>query len=74
MPKQIAVDYLHLYNAAPSNVYNCRCTLIADVEGVDMSGAKRRARDPETGESVLIENMTYAQWENIKRREGDLQQ
>lgn len=57
-------------NATPSNVYNCRCTLIAQVEGVDFSTAMRRARNPETGESVLIENMTFAQWENRKRREG----
>lgn len=43
-------------------VYNCRCTLIADLEDVDTSDAQRRARDPETGESVLIENMSYSEW------------
>jgi len=60
--------------ANPSNVYNCRCTLIADVEGVDMSDAKRRARDPETGESVVIENMTYVEWGRWvqKRRYSDI--
>lgn len=53
-------------NAAPSNVYNCRCTLIAEVEGVDMSDALRRDRwGP-------LPNMTYAQWENTKRGEGAL--
>lgn len=51
----------------PSEVYNCRCTLIADVEGVDTSGAKRRARDLGTGESVLISNMGYLEWVGWKQ-------
>ncbi len=49
---------------------NCRCTTIAKVKGVDMSDAKRRARDLETGESAAIENMTYAQWAEGKRQAG----
>ena len=51
------------------NIYNCRCTQIAKVKGVDTSDAKRRARDPETGESVLIENMSYAEWAGWKRKQ-----
>lgn len=51
----------------PWEVYNCRCTMIAAVDGVDTSDAKRRARDPETGESVLIENMSYAEWAGWKK-------
>lgn len=43
-------------------VYNCRCTMVAAVDGVDTSDAKRRARDPETGKSVLIEDMSYSEW------------
>ena len=50
------------------NIYNCRCTQIAKVKGVDTSDAKRRARDPETGESVLIENMSYAEWAGWKKK------
>ena len=46
--------------------YNCRCTLIAAVDGVDTSDAKRRVRDPETGQNVLIENMSYAEWAGWK--------
>lgn len=42
-------------------VYNCRCTLIAAVEGIDTSGGLRRTRDG------LIPNMTYAQWEASKQ-------
>ena len=53
--------------AAGYLVYNCRCTLVAAVDGVDTSDAKRRARDQETGESVLIENMTYAEWAGWKQ-------
>ena len=51
------------------NIYNCRCTQIAKVKGVDTSDAKRRARDPETGESVLIENMSYAEWAGWKNKQ-----
>lgn len=47
-------------------IYNCRCTMVAAVDGVDTSDAMRRARDPETGESVLIRNMTYKEWESAK--------
>lgn len=54
-------------SAAPANVYNCRCTMIAEVEGVDMSGALRRDR------WGVLPNMTFAQWENHKRGEGYLQ-
>lgn len=53
-------------NAVPANVYNCRCTMIAEVEGVDMSDALRRDR------YGPLPDMTYAQWENTKRGEGAL--
>lgn len=54
-------------DAAPANVYNCRCTMIAEVEGVDTSDALRRDRwGP-------LPNMTFAQWERQKRGEGYLQ-
>ncbi len=53
--------------ANPANVYNCRCTLIADVEGVDTSDALRRDK------WGVLPDMTFAQWENHKRGEGYLQ-
>lgn len=43
-------------------VYNCRCTQIAEVDGEDTSSGGRRARNPKTGESVLVGDMTYAEW------------
>ena len=42
-------------------IYNCRCTLIAAVDGVDTSDALRRDRDG------LLPDMTFAQWEASKR-------
>lgn len=56
-------------HAHPSLVYNCRCTLIAAVEGADMSDAQRRARNPETGRNELISNMSYKEWEAWKKSE-----
>ncbi len=50
-------------------VYNCRCTQIAEVDGEDTSSGGRRARDPETGKSVLVGNMTYAEWAGWKETE-----
>lgn len=48
-------------------IYNCRCTTIAKVKGVDTSDAKRRARDHVTGETEVISNMTYAEWAGWKK-------
>ena len=45
-------------------LYNCRCTTIAKVKGVDVSDAMRRDR------YGVLPDMTYAQWENTKRGEG----
>lgn len=44
----------------PWEIYNCRCTLIAAVDGVDTSDGVRRTRDG------LIPDMTYAQWKDFK--------
>ena len=49
---------------------NCRCTMVAAVDDIDMSDAMRRARDPETGENVLIKNMTYQEWQGWKASEA----
>lgn len=57
-------------NGPPSEIYNCRCTLVSDIEGIDTSGGKRRARNPETGQNDLIENMTYAEWAGWKQKTG----
>lgn len=51
-------------------VYNCRCTLIAALDGVDTSSGGRRARDPETGELGTVSNTTYAEWAGLKKESG----
>lgn len=48
-------------NGPPNEVYNCRCTMIAEVADVDMSDAARRDRDG------VIPAMTYREWEAGKR-------
>ena len=53
--------------AAPYLVYNCRCTLIADVKGIPQDDALRRDREG------IIPDMTFAQWQNTKRGERGLQ-
>lgn len=48
-------------------VYNCRCTLIAALDDVPKTpNPLRRARDSETGKSILVSDMTYAQWVSWK--------
>lgn len=51
----------------PHLIYNCRCRIKAVVEGHEQGG-QRRARDPETGRNVLIENMSYAEWAGWKEK------
>lgn len=51
----------------PWEIYNCRCTLIAAVEGVDTSSAQRRARNADTRQIEVISNMTYAEWAGWKK-------
>ena len=57
--------------AKPANVYNCRCSL-RTVEKPEMEAEPRqmRVRDPKTGRNVLVNEMTYDEWEAwVKRRE-----
>ena len=51
----------------PVEIYNCRCTLIAAMDGVDTSDAQRWARNSDTGRAMKVENMTYAQWAGWKK-------
>lgn len=55
-------------NGPPWEVYNCRCTLIAAVDGVDTSNAQRRVRNPETGKNELVSDMTYSEWAGWKEK------
>lgn len=53
--------------AAPYLVYNCRCSLVADVIGIPKDDTLRRDREG------IIPDMTFAQWQNTKRGERVLQ-
>lgn len=56
--------------AKPANVYNCRCTLrTVEAPGIEAEPRKMRVRDPKTGRNVVVEEMTYEQWERwVKSR------
>lgn len=51
----------------PWEIYNCRCTLVAAVDGIDTSSAQRRARNADTGKTEVISNMSYAEWAGWKK-------
>ena len=55
-------------NGPPWETYNCRCALIAAVDGVDTSNAQRRVRNPETGKNELVSDMTYSEWAGWKEK------
>ena len=48
-------------------VYNCRCRITAVVDGVDTSSRQRRMRDHETGKNVIVGDITYLEWEKMKK-------
>lgn len=56
---------------------NCRCTTVSYIDGVTREGLKRRARDPETGKSELIDDMSYEEWKkkyvkkNVENKKKD---
>ena len=54
----------------PWEVYNCRCTLIAAVDGVDTADRQRRARNLGTGRNELVDDMTYQEWAKQKKAEN----
>ena len=73
--KPFVLDGYHLMYPGDSSapgylVYNCRCTTVAVLDGVDTGDAMRMARDPETGQNVLVEDMTYDEWVKWKMAKG----
>lgn len=57
--------------AKPALTYNCRCTLrTVEKPGIEAEPRKMRVRDPKTGRNVLVNEMTYDQWERwVKERD-----
>lgn len=54
----------------PVETYNCRCTMRTEVpKHLEAEPRKMRVRDPKTGRNVLVNEMTYAEWEEwVKSR------
>lgn len=63
-----------MYPGDPSGpgaeVYQCRCTMrTVEKAGIEAEPRKMRVRDPKTGRNVVVEEMTYEQWERwVKSR------
>ena len=51
--------------ADPALVYNCRCTLVGEVEGVDYNLSDKSQRDNKLGD------MTYEEWKEEKRKQDN---
>lgn len=50
------------------NIYNCRCTTrTVEKDGIEAEPRQMRVKDPTTGENVLVNEMTYAEWAEWKK-------
>ena len=50
------------------NIYNCRCSMrTVEKDGIEAEPRQMRVRDPVTGENVLVNEMTYSEWESWKK-------
>lgn len=59
----------------PDQTYNCRCTLrTVEKPGIEAEPRQMRVRDPKTGKNVLVNEMTYDEWEKWvqSRQFGDI--
>lgn len=57
--------------AKPALTYNCRCTLrTVEKPGIEAEPRKMRVRDPKTGRNVLVNEMTYDEWERWVKERG----
>ena len=55
-------------SASGANRYNCRCAIrTVEKDGIEAEPRMMRVRDPETGESVLVEEMAYSEWLEWKK-------
>ena len=54
----------------PKEVYNCRCTVRTEVpKKYQAEPRKMRVRDPVTGKNVVVNEMSYSEWERwVKNR------
>lgn len=60
------------HGAKPSDLYNCRCTMrTVEKEGIEAEPRKMRVRDPKTGKNVMVNEMTYQEWERWVKSRGN---
>lgn len=58
-------------SGSPWNVYNCRCTMrTVEKEGIEAEPRKIRVRDPSTGRNVLVNEMTFTEWQEWLKQRG----
>ena len=58
--------------APGSEIYNCRCTTrTVEKDGIEAEPRQMRVRDPDTGKTVLVNEMTYAEWAKWKKNSGN---
>lgn len=58
-------------SGSPWNVYNCRCTMrTVEKEGIEAEARKIRVRDPSTGRNVLVNEMTFTEWQEWAKHRG----
>lgn len=56
----------------PAEIYNCRCTLrTVEKDGIEAEPRQMRVRDPKTGKNVLVNEMTYDEWEKWKKSDNN---
>lgn len=54
------------------NIYNCRCSMrTVEKEGMEAEPRQMRVRDPATGRNVLVNEMTYAEWQEWVKIRGN---
>lgn len=57
--------------AKPADLYNCRCRMrTVEAEGIEAEPRKMRVRDPKTGRNMLVNEMTYPEWEEWVKSRG----
>ena len=57
---------------SPWNIYNCRCRMrTVEKPGIEAEPRQMRVRDPVTGRNVLVNEMTYTEWEKWVKSRGN---
>lgn len=59
-------------SGSPWNVYNCRCRMrTVEKPGIEAEPRQMRVKDPTTGRNVLVNEMTYAEWQEWVKSRGN---